>query len=72
VELNLSTDDSEAYAAVNAKILDEATGWAARTGRRALAAVVWNGFSRGATDVTDAFRRLAVDGNLETIPVPTL
>jgi hypothetical protein len=72
VELNLSTDDAEAYATVNAKILDEAAEWAASTGRRALAAVVWNGFSRGATDLTDAFRRLAVDRNLETIPVPTL
>jgi hypothetical protein len=72
VELNLSPDNAEAYATVNSKILDEATGWASRTGRRALAAVVWNGFSRGANDLTDAFRRLAVDGNLETIPVPTL
>jgi hypothetical protein len=72
VELNLQGDNDEAYSTVNSKILDEATGWASKTGRRALAMVVWNGSSRGATDMTDAFRRLAVDRKLEAIPVPTL
>jgi hypothetical protein len=37
-----------------------------------LAMVVWNEFSRGATDLTDEFRRVAVDRKLEVIPVPTL
>jgi tetratricopeptide (TPR) repeat protein len=72
VELNLQSGNDEAYAAVNSKILDEAARWASITNRRALAAVIWNGFSRGATDLTDAFRRLAVDRKLETIFVPTL
>jgi len=34
--------------------------------------VVWNGLSRGPTDWTDQFRKLAVDRKLEVIPVFTL
>jgi hypothetical protein len=72
LELNLQGGDNEAYAAVNSKIIDEAVGWASTTGRRPLAMVVWNGFSRGETDLTDGFRTAAVDRKLEVIPVPTL
>jgi hypothetical protein len=72
LELNLQGGNNEAYATVNSKIIDEAVGWASTTGRRALAMVVWNGFSRGATDLTDGFRGVAVDRKLEVIPVPTL
>jgi hypothetical protein len=72
LELNLQSGDNVAYAAVNSKIIDEALGWASTTGRRPLAMVVWNGFSRGATDLTDGFRGVAVDRRLEVIPVPTL
>jgi hypothetical protein len=72
LELNLQGGNTEAYATVNTKIIDEAAGWASMTGRRALAMVVWNGFSRGATDLTDGFRALAVDRQLEVISVPTL
>jgi hypothetical protein len=72
LELNLQAGNDEAYAAVNAKILDEAAAWASNTNRRALAAVVWNGLSRGASDMTEAFRRLAVDRKLEAVFVSTL
>jgi hypothetical protein len=72
LELNLQGSNNDAYAIANSKIIDEAAGWASITGRRALAMVVWNGVSRGATDMTDGFRRLAVDRELEVIPVPTL
>jgi hypothetical protein len=72
LELNLQGGNTEAYATANSKIIDEAAGWASMTGRRTLAMVVWNGFSRGATDLTDGFRRLAVERKLEVIPVPTL
>ena len=72
LELNLQGGDNEAYAAVNSKIIDEAVGWASTTGRRALAMVVWNGYSRGATDLTDGFRGASVGRKLEVIPVPTL
>jgi hypothetical protein len=72
LELNLQGGNNEAYATVNSKIIGEAVGWASTTGRRALAMVVWNGFSRGATDLTDEFRRVAVERILDVIPVPTL
>jgi hypothetical protein len=72
LELNLQGGDNEAYATVNSKIIDEAVGWASTTGRRALAMVVWNGFSRGAMDLTDGFRAVAADRKLEVIPVTTL
>lgn len=72
LELNLEVGNHEAYARVNAKILDEAAAWASNTNRRTLAAVVWNGLSRGATDLTEAFRRLAVDRKMEAIFVSTL
>jgi hypothetical protein len=72
VEMNLQPDDKNAYAAANSRILDEATEWAVRSDCHALAVVVWNGFSRGADDLTDEFRRLALARNLEAISVPTL
>jgi hypothetical protein len=72
VELNLEGSDDEAYAATNVKILDEAKARATAANQRALAAVVWNGLSRGTSDLTDAFRRLAVEKKLETITIPTL
>jgi hypothetical protein len=72
LELNLQGGNNEAYATVNSKIIDEAVGWASVAGRRALAMVIWNGFSRGATDLTDGFRGVAVDRKLEVIPVTTL
>ncbi len=72
LELNLQPGDKNAYAAANSRILDEAIAWATESNRRALAVVVWNGSSRGATDLTDSFRKLALDRNLEAISVPTL
>jgi hypothetical protein len=72
LELNLWPGKRNAYAAANSRILEEATEWAARSHCRALAMVVWNGLSRGATDLTDDFRRLAIEKNLEAIYVPTL
>jgi hypothetical protein len=65
--------DSQAYAAANSRIIDEATGeWAEAPGWHPLALVVWNGFSRGASDVTDAFRKLAEGRKLESISLSTL
>lgn len=72
LELNLPSGNDAAYAAVNAKIIEEAVAWASMTGRRALAMIVWNGFSRGATDLTEGFKRVALDRKLEVISVPTL
>jgi hypothetical protein len=72
VELNLQQSSDQAYATANSEILDQAEGLASVAGRRTLAMVVWNGLSRGPTDLTDQFRKLAVDRNLEVIPVSTL
>jgi hypothetical protein len=72
VELNLQIGSQEAYAATNCEILDQAEGLASSTGRRALAMVVWNGLNRGATDLTDQFRRLAEGRKYEVIQVSTL
>jgi hypothetical protein len=72
VELNPPQSGDQAYAAANSEILDQAKGLASAAGLRALAMVVWNGLSRGPTDWTDQFRKLAVDRKLELIPVSTL
>jgi hypothetical protein len=72
VELNLQIGSHEAYAATNSEILDQAEGLASGTGRRALAMVIWNGLNRGATDLTDQFRRLAEDRKYQVIQVSTL
>jgi hypothetical protein len=72
VEFDLPQSSDQAYAATNSKILDQAEGLAAVAGRRAMAMVVWDGLSRGPTDLTDQFRKLAGDRKLEVIPVSTL
>ena len=72
LQMNLAKGDDQAYATVNAKILDEATTWGAEMQRPLLAMVVWNGFTRGATDLTDGFRKLALERKIDTISIPTL
>jgi tetratricopeptide (TPR) repeat protein len=71
IELSLDGDEDEAYAATNVRILDEAKKLA-DTDQRVLAAIVWNGLARGASDLTVAFRKLAVAREIETLSVPTL
>ena len=70
VELGLDGNEDEAYAATNAKILDEAEKSA--NDCRVLAAIIWNGLSRGASDLTEAFRQMAVSRKIETVAVSTL
>jgi hypothetical protein len=72
VDLNLRQSSTEAYAAANYEILHLAEELAGRASGRVLAMVVWNGLSRGPTDLTAQFRKLAVDRKLEVIPVSTL
>jgi hypothetical protein len=72
VELRPPQSNDQAYAAANSEILNQAEGLASAAGHRTLAMVVWNGLSRGPTDWTDQFRKLAVDRKLELIPVSTL
>lgn len=70
IDLGLDGKEDDAYAATNVKILDEAEKSTAN--QRVLAAIVWNGLARGASDLTDAFRQLAVSRKIETVSVPTL
>jgi hypothetical protein len=72
VELSPAGDDSEAYVAANSTILDEAVTRAAESERHPMAMLVWNGFSRGVTDVTDAFRKLAEQRKFDYFSVSTL
>jgi len=70
VELNFDGNDEDAYAAANVNILDEAAKMA--DSQPVIAAIVWNGLVRGASDLTGAFRQLAMSRELETVSIPTL
>jgi Tetratricopeptide Repeats-Sensor len=65
-------DASQAYAAANAAILEEAAAWGSVCEQQTLALVVWNGLSRGPSDVTNGFRKLAEQKKLECVSVSTL
>ena len=71
VELNVEGGEEDAYAAANVAILDEAAKWAV-DGQPIIATVVWNGLARGASDLTEAFRQMAIKRKIETVSVPTL
>ncbi len=72
IELNLEGDENAAYAAANVRIIEEARKLASDTDRFPLAAIVWNGFTRGKGDLTDAFRQLAAERKMGVISIPTL
>jgi hypothetical protein len=72
MELDLTGDEREAYAAANRKILDEAVAWGTSQGMSPLAMIAWNEVTKGGTDLTDAFRQQAVERNIETVSIPTI
>ena len=72
VELTFDGDDDAAYAAANVRILDEAAQIAQVDDKRVMAAVVWNGVARGSSDLTEAFRQLALARKMEVVSVRTL
>jgi hypothetical protein len=65
-------DESEAYAAVNRSILDQAQQLAAHAGVEAIALIVWEGRSRGKGDLTEAFRDDARKRRMRVLEVLTL
>jgi hypothetical protein len=65
-------EDTAAYVAVNAAILDEALALAGGTGTEALAAVVWDGAARGQDDLAAAFAAEAARRGLRLAEVRTL
>jgi len=72
VELSQTGSNDEAYRAASSRILDEAVRIANDEQRKPLAAVVWNGCSRGAGDLTESFRDEALARALETVTVLTI
>ena len=72
VELNNGADDQHAYSAANLAIFEQASALATASQRRTIAAVVWNGLSRGDDDVTAAFLEEAQRRKIEVVTVPTL
>jgi hypothetical protein len=78
VELNrdlITMDEGseyEAYSVTNQIILDEAMCLAERSGEAVAAALVWDGVSRGADDLTEAFRVEARKRGLAVVEVRTI
>jgi tetratricopeptide (TPR) repeat protein len=72
IELALEGNSEEVFSEGNAKILEQAIAWGAALKKHVLSMTVWNGFTRGATDMTNDFRSLALKRGLENISVLTL
>lgn len=74
VLLGRGEGDPAAYAAASEAILDEAAGAARRISPlpELVAVIAWEGASRGADDLTDAFRKLALEKGFRVEEVSTL
>lgn len=72
VNLAKDGDDSEAYAEVNRRILDEAETLARELDAKATAVMVWDGSPRGKDDLTAAFRDEAQKRGLRVLEVKTM
>jgi hypothetical protein len=72
--LGRTTDDDAAYAATNEAILDAAEEVAqeSEVPEDAMAVIAWNGQSRGADDITEAFMTSARRRGLEVAELSTL
>jgi hypothetical protein len=71
VNLNIDKDTEESYLQANQVILNEAISLAAASGDRVVAALVWDGISRGDRDVTNAFGDTARSLGLQVLEVST-
>jgi hypothetical protein len=71
VSMDKNSDD-EAYAEANRAILDEAVALGAESQDTVVAALVWDGASRGSGDLTEAFGAEARKRGLSVIEVCTL
>ncbi len=72
VILGGDVEGDTAYTATNLAILDHAATLAGESGGQALAALVWEGASRGADDLTAAFGEEARRRGLRTVHASTL
>jgi hypothetical protein len=64
--------DQGAYAFVTIRILEEAGRLAAGSAENQMAVVVWDGRTRGADDLADAFRAAAAARGIKVLHVSTL
>jgi hypothetical protein len=71
VELSAGEGDA-AYAATNTAILDEATALGRASSSPVLAVIIWDGASRGSSDLTAAFADAARQRGLRVAEVRTL
>ena len=65
-------DDDGAYAAASEAILGDAVRLAGEQHEPAGAIIVWEGQSRGADDLTDAFRKDAAARGLQVVQIATV
>lgn len=72
VVLSSHPKDQDAYAEVNAEILEQASRMTNSNARDLLAVVVWDGKSRGPEDLTAAFLQEAELRGCSILEVPTL
>ena len=72
VVLDFDHGDNTTYLATNSAILDEARNIAGAQQHEVLAAVVWDGKSRGEDDVTAAFRSEAVNRGFRVEDIRTV
>jgi hypothetical protein len=70
--LGCKQSEPDAYARTNAAIVDEALQIARQEGKVAQALVVWNGKSRGSTDLTAQFAGRAREKGMPILEVRTL
>jgi hypothetical protein len=64
--------EEQAYVAANTSILDEASELAKASGETPMAALIWNGKSRGADDITEQFGNEARKRGWRVVEVKTL
>lgn len=72
ITLTASSDDPGAYEAANRAILDEAQALGRAAGEEVRAVLVWDGRSRGAGDLTEAFGIAAKQRGMNILEVLTL
>ncbi len=67
-----NSDDDAAYAMVNLAILNEAAALSSTIATRPVAALVWDGVSRGEADLTQAFGAEAARRGFPVVEIKTL
>jgi hypothetical protein len=72
IDLNLDEQNDESYVAANQALVDESYKLAMETHSPILAVLVWNGVSRGESDITSGFGDAARARNWAVLEISTL